>query len=42
MEVGEPQRIWESEPLDDPALIPEDPRPEPLEPKREPEPVPAP
>ncbi len=40
MDIGEPKRVWESEPLEEPELIPEEPQPDP--PQREQEPVPAP
>jgi hypothetical protein len=39
MDIGEPQRIWEVEPIDEPAAVPEEPIP--ADPRREQEPVPA-
>jgi len=41
MDIGEPKRIWESEPLDDPATLPSEPPPAKPPPKKL-EPVPAP
>jgi len=38
MDIGEPKRVWESEPLEEPVPTPEEPEP----PQREQEPVPAP
>lgn len=38
MDIGEPKRIWESEPFEEEELIPEEPQPS----QREQEPVPAP
>ncbi len=40
MDIGELERIWESEPLEEPELNPEEPQPDP--PQREQEPVPEP
>lgn len=39
MDIGEPQRVWESEPLEEPVVIPEEPALP--EPQREQEPVPS-
>jgi hypothetical protein len=41
MDIGEPKRVWEVEPIDEPTMIPEEPVPAPAEPRREQEPVPA-
>jgi hypothetical protein len=40
MDIGEPQRVWESEPLEEPLVIPDEPTPAVPQPQREQEPVP--
>ena len=41
MDIGEPKRVWESEPIEEPFMVPEEPNPVAPEPQREQEPVPA-
>jgi hypothetical protein len=41
MDIGEPKRVWEVEPIDEPVFLPEEPAPAAPEPQREEEPVPA-
>ena len=41
MDIGDPKRVWESEPIEEPIVVPEEPHPVTPEPQREQEPVPA-
>lgn len=42
MDIGDPQRVWEVEPIEMPDTEPGEPEPLPARPPRESEPVPAP